>query len=281
MVSSILCGPIGGNRLKSKKSEEQSSLPQRLVELEGAYNFRDLGGYPTQDNQHSVKWGKIYRSSHLSSLTDGDLKKVSQLGIKAVCDFRGDQEMKQAPDRYPPKDDTSFLYKHLPILHKKADPYILWPRMQAKDMLEPEAIELLPMAYGLFVTDFSYQFREMFQLLAQKKNQPFLFHCSQGKDRTGIAAALILLALGVSEENVIQDYMLTDLYNAEYVKVRQSKSPVPLVQRHLLNVRPLYLQKAFQAMKEKCGSIEGYLVDALGLNESTRAHLRETFLEKR
>ena len=170
-------------------------LSERRTPISEAKNFRDMGGYKTTDGRY-VKWGMLYRSNALSSLTAADRTYISTIPVVSIVDFRGPGEGSYTP----PAPATYYNY--------------------------PLAVINYPPLENFYATMLSNSvnigfFKQMFELL-QNDKAPLLIHCSAGRDRTGIGAALILLALGVDKEIVIDDYMLTNLYVTEYGNIERS-----------------------------------------------------------
>lgn len=161
-----------------------TDLPHCLV-LSGASNLRDLGGWPVADGRR-VRAGSVWRSAALHGLTPEDLGLLAATGLRTVCDLRGAQEAARAPSRLP----AGALAHPLPI-----EPFV---GASLKDMLErgmatgEGATGLLRQAYLAYVTEHLEAYRRLFALLLEEERRPLLFHCSAGKDRTGVAAALIL-----------------------------------------------------------------------------------------
>lgn len=157
--------------------------PKRLIKLEGGSNFRDLGGYPTQD-QKLVKWGMIYRSDDISKLTDSDLQTLKGINLATVCDLREPDELKQKPDRLP----EGIYYLNLPAGSENVKVNSNYFTMNLDSMMTA--------TYGR-TEHLKAKYKPMFdQLLALKSGKSMMFHCTAGKDRTGMGAALILSALG-------------------------------------------------------------------------------------
>ena len=152
----------------------------RLLPIEGAYNIRDLGGYPTSDHKH-VKWKTFIRSGDLDKLTESDLDYLTSLHIRTDIDFRSMQEKKAAADKIP-----STVTQYIPL------------SIEAGDMTDMTHFNLnnipgiLEQAYVYIIQNAQDTYREFFRIVSEERNTPLLFHCSAGKDRTGIAAALLL-----------------------------------------------------------------------------------------
>ncbi len=241
-------------------------VAERRLPLEGASNFRDLGGYETVDGRF-VRWGLLYRSDDLADLTDADLAYLSHLDLALVCDLRSPDERESQPSRLPRTNAPQVA--HLPI-HVGGSSSADVAAQLRSGQLDP--VQLLVEANRAFVTTHSAPFRGVLQRISEPANLPTLIHCTAGKDRTGFASAMVLLALGVSRETVLEDYMLTNRYvaepdggNAEFF-------------RALWGVRREYLQAALDTIDQNYGSVEVYLRDGLGITDELRDNLRELLL---
>jgi len=256
----------------------------RHIALEGAANFRDLGGYAAGDGR-SVRWGLFYRSDDLHELTDDDLEVVARLGIELVCDFRGPDEWQSAPDRLPADDPPQVV--HLEIW----DPS--FSSEAFREMMEggaaPDAPDLggvLVEGNRLFATRFADRYAAMFERITQPANLPALVHCTGGKDRTGFASALILRTLGVPLETIYEDFLLTNHYTAGHIERR-----IFLAEllsgfridgdrlRPVLGVERRFLEAAFAAIDERHGGFDRFRREALGLSDLELAGFRRLALE--
>lgn len=252
--------------------------PQRRVQLAGAANFRDLGGYQTIDGRR-VQWGKIYRSEALGRLSQEDLQHLSQLGLRLICDLRTPGEISRVPDLVPqtaiwaatPVQEGDFDWSMLPTLlfNRKIIPNLMrrsYPTLLAEN----------PQRFGVVLTRF-----------ADPDNLPAVFHCTAGKDRAGLTAALLLGVLGVPEKTIVEDYTLSNLaYEqlfAAFVEDNQSllgRLGVPLQELHpMLVADPSWMEGALVFIHETYGSIQAYLLQAGGMNSTTLDRIRENLLE--
>ena len=180
---------------------EENDLP-RALSLQGASNVRDLGGWPTQAGGR-VRFGLVFRAASLSGLTDEDIVALTEIGLRTVCDLRGDAEQQQAPSRM--SGVTTHALSIEPSLGASVREVALRPGATGDDVMA-----LLRRAYTAYALDWSHCYRRLFDLLLQGDASPLLFHCTAGKDRTGFGAALVLTALGVDEELVLEDYLATN-----------------------------------------------------------------------
>lgn len=242
--------------------------PDRSLNLSGASNFRDLGGYTGAGGQ-AVRWRRIFRSDHLAALTPEDLQFLKSIGLARVFDFRGVTERAAVPY------DLQGMAQHsLPI-----EPTVV---QRMKELVEAghqitpaETVELMQQTYRAFAHDNAARFGELFKHLLES-DQPMVFHCTAGKDRTGFAAALILLALDVPREIVMQDYMLTnELYRMPEVATSRAPQEVLNV---LWRVQEAFMDAAMQVVDADYGGVQTYLTEELGVGERERSRLKELYL---
>jgi protein-tyrosine phosphatase len=267
-------------------------VAERRLPLQGPDNFRDLGGYATEDGR-LVRWNRLYRSNDLSGLTAHDLQYLSGVGIKLICDFRSERERLIAPDREllppPPNADGSAgdvpEWLNLTVEQTGLDPDAVREKIQTGGISAIETRLLMRRAYRSFVTNYADQWAELFRKIAEPGNLPTVVHCTAGKDRTGFASALILLAIGVPEKTVLEDYMLTNHYRRNfYAFVLRWVSlysffrtdPDDLIP--LLEARPEYLKESLDAIRENYGSVDEYLTTALDVTPTMREQIRSNLL---
>jgi protein-tyrosine phosphatase len=258
-------------------------VERRHVALEGAQNFRDLGGYTTEDGRQ-VRWGLLYRSDNLAHLTDADLERIRSMGIRLVCDFRSPEEKAEEPDRLPADDPPGVAA--LPIFDESFSPSDLRERFSAGDLGDLDLRQTLTDANRLFATRFAAQYRTMLELLSQPENLPAVVHCTAGKDRAGFASAVILLTLGVPEESVYEDFLLTNHYTAQ--RIERTLWTIRLVSlfrvdpeqvRPVLGVERGYLAAALDEIQKRYGSFDAYRREALGFDDAETQAFRELALE--
>ncbi|MBX2840260.1 MAG: tyrosine-protein phosphatase [Flammeovirgaceae bacterium] len=252
-------------------------LKQRLIQLEGACNFRDLGGYFTREG-NKIKWGKVFRADHLGKLSKNDLKKLSDLNIKTVIDLRSQTEIKSSPDKLP----TSVKHHlFLNIAQGNHEKFIKKMLFSGKgDLLEGSNI--LKDIYRYFVTEAGEKFSKIMEILSEEKNLPVVFHCTAGKDRTGFAAALFLKALGVPEKTIFKDYMLSNFYRTfdnEYIFEKGGYFLKRSVMEPFLLVNKSYLNGAFEELKNRFGDWDSYFEQELKMNKDKLNALKKIHLQ--
>ena len=250
----------------------------RLLPMDGAHNTRELGGYKTTDGK-SVKWGMLYRSDKLSDISDTDQAYLQNLGIKKIIDFRSKEEKEEDPDIIPKGID----YIEMPISVDGA----MRSKIEAvlKGETNKDVKSFLIDANKEFVSNYTDVYEDFLRNLIDDDG-PALFHCTAGKDRAGFAAAITLIALGVSKEDVINDYMKTNQFTKE--RIEEIIGQIELmtlyqtdaeILRPLLGVEREYIETAFQTAEEKYGSLENFIRDGLNISDKDIQKLRNKFIE--
>lgn len=224
-------------------------LSETLINLQGAYNMRDIGGVINNEGKQ-VAYGKIYRSDDLCNLTEQDLMLLKFMQIQTVVDFRSTDEIEKYPDKLP----QGCNYIELTI-----DP----GNMNAANIKLVEKATLEEVEnYMIGVYEYfgrggvTKQLKTLFEALLDSKGKGIIYHCSAGKDRTGFASALILHALGVDKDAIIADYMCSNEYSTIKYKDYVEKYPNLLP---MFKVKKEYLEKTFEVMENKFGSIDNYI----------------------
>jgi len=248
-----------------------SASPDRHLNLAGASNFRDLGGYPTADGR-TVRWRQIFRSNHLGHLTDGDVAVLRELGVRSAFDFRGTEERTAALCGMPEISVHSLPVEPTVVAALRAI-------MAAGTPLSTDhAVEVMRGSYSGYVQNNTPHFRTLFAHLLEEDRAPLVIHCTAGKDRTGFACALILHTLGVSEDIISEDYLLTNRF---YRRDPNHSSDLPDdIKQVLGSVQTSFLAAAFEAINADYGDLETYLRDGLGLGNAERAHLEARYLQR-
>lgn len=250
----------------------------RKLSMDGSYNTRELGGYKTTDGK-SVKWGVLFRSDKLSDISLEDQKYLKNLGIQRIVDFRSKAEKTEDPDKIP----DGVAYIEMPIEVDGA----MRTKIEAilKGEINRNVKDFLIEANEEFIKNYSHIYSKFLKDLA-KEQKPTMFHCTAGKDRAGFAAAITLIAIGVSKEDAINDYMKTNEYTAKRIDEMISKIELmSLYQtdgellRPLLGVEREYLEAAFKAAENEYGSIENYIRSGLNISEKEIQQLRSFLLE--
>ncbi len=242
----------------------------RSLGLAGATNFRDLGGYPGHDGR-PVRWRRLFRSDHLASLTEADIERLRELEVRRAVDLRG------VAERLPAYRIEGLQVHSLPIEPRIVS--MLTAHVARGEPLSADsAAELMRDSYRAYVRDNTPSFRALFRHLVED-GAPLVFHCTAGKDRTGFAAALVLTALGVPNDVIFEDYLLTN----ELWRAPQAVVAAPFaddVKAALISVEPSFLAAALDAIQADYGDIDAYLSDGLGLGQRERAMLATHYLER-
>jgi protein-tyrosine phosphatase len=243
--------------------------PMRLLRLQGATNFRDLGGYIGREGR-PVRWRRLFRSDHLGRLTPDDHASLANLGLHGAIDFRGLVERAASPYQLPGVVQHSLAIEPTVVQWMEA------LAAAERELTGPIVVGLMEDLYRSLVGDHASRFGELFQQLLRAEG-PLVVHCTAGKDRTGVAAALILLALGVSREEVMQDYLLTNEV-LEPPEILHSRTPREAL-RVLWRVQESFLGAALDAIEVEHGDVDRYLTHRLGLTPAALDALADRYLE--
>src|SRR4029079_10793024 len=222
-----------------------SVTPIRHFKLSGASNFRDLGGYPTSDGR-TVRWRQIFRHNHLGNLTDDDVSVLRELGVRSAFDFRGTEERTAALCGMPDIDVHSLPVEPTVVAALRAIAAAGTP------LSTEHAIDVMRDSYRNYVQQNTRHFRTLFGHLLEDR-APLVIHCTAGKDRTGFASALILHALGVPDDVISADYLLT---NQLYRRDPSAATDLPEDVRSAIgSVETSYLAAAFDAVGRDYGDL--------------------------
>jgi protein-tyrosine phosphatase len=256
----------------------------RLLEFEGVANFRDLGGYATSDGRR-VRWGRLYRSGNFAAATSADQRALNGLGLVNLIDFRSEFEKAEEPNRL--LDPVEFEITEIPILDAGNQAMVeqLTARIESGDFgdFDPDAFMLT--ANAEFTSKYTGQLAAFMQEILDADGAPVVWHCTAGKDRTGIAAALLLRILGVPQATVVDDYMLSkdqalqarrfDLFMLDLFKGQEAADKVRL----LLGVEERWLAAAFARIDQDWGDFDSYRRQGLGVSDDEVARLQAALLE--
>ncbi len=253
----------------------------RHLMLSGASNVRDLGGYFTKEGRR-VRRGLLYRADSLAKLTRTDLRILAGRGLSTVVDFREEYEVSRAPDRVPPG-----AMRHWIPVNVGGEDIREELRNVIRGTSRSDTSQMLVEVGKAFVIDHADAFASWFRLLLTgEEPTPHLFHCSAGKDRTGFAAAVMLLMLGVPVESVTYDYLATNRFLTRFVQSTIRKVQIAALSRRKAEfVRPLliaderYLRASIDTLNAKFGSVDGFARHGLALSADDVGELRRRFLE--
>ena len=250
-------------------------VAERTLPLAGGVNFRDLGGDRTAGGR-AVRWGRVYRAGSLAELTDDDVAYLGRLGLRLACDLRSAEEVARRPDRLPP--GAAVLAQ--PIAAEVGRLRQMFTLFRLRHRIQ----ELLQNAYTIMLDQNGPIYAAIIQMAADPANLPLVVHCTAGKDRTGLAAALLLLALGVPEETVIADYTLSNhAFDVLAGRMRPEMARLYALGFDEAQLQPFLLaeartlQGALAYLRRRYGSVEGYLRSG-GLDGVTLERVRQTLL---
>mgnify|MGYP005847631113 CR=1 FL=1 len=255
------------------------TVAERFLPLAGGVNFRDIGGYLTDDGAR-VRWGLVYRSGGLADLTDDDMAYLERIGLRLACDLRTGREATANPDRLPPGVE----YLPAPVLGDSETSF--GPRKILLNLGRLDAI--VTGSYTAVMLDQKAAvFGGWLRRLADPASVPAVIHCTAGKDRTGIAIALLLALLGVPEEVIVADYSLSNLYFEHF---RETMAPYTdrLAQLRLdvsdvlplLSADPRTMRASLAHLRARYGSVAAYLSGPAGLDAETLARIRAALLDR-
>ena len=276
-----------------------SGLRQQFIPVNGIINARDLGGYIMQDGRR-LRDGMLIRSAHLADASDEDLQYLSSIPISKVIDFRKDIEMNGKTDRMVPGAEYIRLEidasgkivsqatedeKRLFTGNKQFDV----KKFMVMAAFNPMAQRIAQQMYPNLTNDpeCRKQFKQFFRLILDTANGAILYHCTQGKDRTGFASVLILAALGADRDTIVADFDATNRVYEE--DVRQCCQNVLLMggkENEIATVKSFLgantdnFIKALESIDREFGSMEAYLKGPIGLTDQDILTLRERYLEK-
>ena len=230
-------------------------------------NLRDLGGLATASGRILAS-GRLFRSSHFGALAASDEAAVRALGLRTVVDLRGVQERAGAPNQLAVVAAPAWQDLHVPI-----EPSALTAMSQLREAGQGDEAAMLQVmhgAYSRFVRRYTTVYAALLQHLLRPESYPLVFHCTAGKDRTGFGAALVLLALQVPREAIVDDFLLS---NTRWLPQGEMNDWTVLSR-----VRADYLHTAFAAIDEGWGSTEAYFDQALAFDAAARARLADLLL---
>lgn len=263
---------------------------KRHVSLDGQSNFRDIGGYETEDGRR-VNWGEVYRSGELHKLSDSDVAKLDALGIKAVASFLTEREIEaRGHDRLPEG------VREIPLpmeAGNMGDLAAVVSEARGTGDFSKVPVEFNPEIHRLLITEAREYYARLIRELADPNNRPMVYHCSHGVHRTGTATAILLSALGVPWDAVREDYLLSNKYRHEEINRRINElqllaADTLLVepdQVDMTNIRafyilqPDYIDASLDEAITQYGSMENYVRKGLGITDTELANLREQLLE--
>jgi len=257
-------------------SKESSVVTaERVIPMQGVSNFRDLGGYYNPSGKQT-RWGKLYRSSSLSTASLQDTKVLNNLGIRTVIDLRTERERYEAPLKY-----SSPQIINLPLRGNPTN--IFFDRILAKEMKAEDVKAYAQDMFAFLIENNSDFFIKMFDILLDTSNYPVVFDCSLGRDRSAVAAALILAALDIDLDQIIGDYMLTNEQSdfSSYIlntNIFLQDQDVQETFTALFRVHKGTITYSFDKIIKEYGSLDNYFNIELKLVTRKRDKLKEIML---
>lgn len=257
---------------------------ERFLNLQGGVNFRELGGYETEDG-HVTKWHKALRCGSMACLTDEDLDFLADYGLTGVVDLRSESECSYSPDRIPAGAQyvSASVY---PLDHSLLEDV----GIAKYSALSRNGLDFVAETYTKMLADPHAQgaYRKMFRTLIEsdRDGQSTAFHCVAGKDRTGIGAFLFLSLLGVRRETVLEDFMLTNLAFSKMSTEEQNTAVMNAKGDELaeqlnsyLGVRKEHFAVLEDSVRIISGDIRNFCRDCLDVGDDDYERLREAYLE--
>ena len=249
--------------------------PVRHLELEGAHNVRDLGGYETVDGRRT-RWKTFLRSDGMHRLTAADQEKLLRYGVRTVIDLRRTEEVRSQPNVFADSDSVAYLRRNL-----TGDD---WTSNASDSIPDLDQAQRMARNYVRSLDTRQASYREVLATLASPGVLPAIFHCTAGKDRTGRIAALLLANAGVDEETIVEDYALSARYRFQAYLADPSNQPdvprdVKTWREYQGIVSPLQTMRlVLQHLNDRYRGVPGYL-RAIGLTDDQIDSLRNAALE--
>ncbi|MEP6625582.1 MAG: tyrosine-protein phosphatase [Acidimicrobiia bacterium] len=245
----------------------------RIVELDGPGNFRDLGGVPTEAGG-TVRTGRVYRSDSLSYLSEPDVLHLrDDLGVRTVIDLRAGHEVEDY-GHGPLEEHVRQL--HMPIVDQTREPAL--PTRKARKAAKFQTLDQI---YGFMLEEYASRFAAVLEVIAAPGNQPVVFHCAAGKDRTGLVSALVLALCGVADAPIVSDFAFTEsrmptivARHTAYAEAHETHAEVAGQQ---YGAQAATMAIVLDALRAEHGSVESFVLGA-GLPLASVAALRDSLV---
>jgi protein-tyrosine phosphatase len=262
-----------------------NELPnERVIHLKGTSNTRDIGGYQTNDLR-TLRWRQIIRSENLSRLTASDFQKLEEIGVKTVIDLRTDKEHDKSPTVW--QGDNPPRFYHFPVGDAHNDWFNAQRRMMGRNRFtEKQALEHMVEGYRMIAEEGPPSYQKLMDVVLDQSNWPILIHCNAGKDRAGVATTLILEALGVDRETIMEEFLLTNEISRTEEKAiflskeskkssngkRSGRGPSASAWFPIVGVQAEMLEAFYTSVDEQYGSMDAFLTE-IGVDQDARRAL--------
>ncbi len=250
--------------------DDVTAHEDRFVPLDGAFNFRDLGGLPTRDGG-TTRSGVMFRADALHHLVPSDVELLTELGMRTVIDLRSSVEVDRTGRG--PLEETDMQWVHAPLTHGDASAGRVLPPALAEGDVGRHYVDSL--------AERTETLAQVIGHLASKDDLPAVFHCSAGKDRTGLVAALVLSLVGVSDDVIVHDYTLTEARMALVMeRIRASgdfPEPITPAQERVGRAEAVSMETFLAAVHDRHGDAHGWARDA-GLTDETIGALHDVLV---
>ncbi|MDR2056711.1 MAG: tyrosine-protein phosphatase [Dysgonamonadaceae bacterium] len=249
----------------------------RSVPMQKILNFRDIGGYFNKTKKQ-IRWGKLYRSGSLAPANRYDIYVLNSLGIETIIDLRTENDNYFHPIKYQPE-----RIFNLPLRGNNHS--VFYDKILAGEMKKRDAFIHSQDFFSFLLENNTDYFIKMFDILSDEKNYPLVFFCSLGRDRSAIATALILSALDIDRETILNDFMLSNDLLVDFYSLMEnadlfSSQEVQETLTALFNSNREYLTYALERIEKEYGSIQNYLEKELKLTHKKREKLKEILLSE-
>jgi protein-tyrosine phosphatase len=254
----------------------------RRIVLQGAYNFRDLGGMKTADGK-SVRWGQVFRSDALAQLTADDYVRLNSLGISLVCDLRTREERTTAPTDWKGASPAYILAPVSEDAKGGSNNLALTDALRSGKITVEDGRKALEQFYVHVVLDSAPKLGMVLRAI-ETTDHPAMFHCQGGRDRTGITAALLLTMLGVPKQTIMDDFVVSMKYLGERpaaMPANATEADLALAKRaaEITELQPRYLEAIFAAISQKYGNFDAYRRQALRISDADVRELKVRLLQ--
>jgi len=259
----------------------------RIIDVPGVKNFRDMGGYRVRDGRQ-IAWRRLFRSGHLSEFSGTKADTPAPFTIGTVVDFRSEAEKQRNPVRWPEGWNPSY---HPTPIGGNAAAWVqeLYERLSSSPFPARELRDQFILAFQTIPIANASGLRSFFDTLSGlEEDEALLFHCTAGKDRTGIAGSLLMKILGAQDDDILADFLLTndavDLeasssWIADKLSEKAGRTIAPTDVLPLVGVEEAFLDAAYASIDKEFGSLDQYLGEALDLDQAKQENIRALFLE--